>query len=76
MEPECNKPMNHWSHLVKGMTTGANWLRVVTPYPLGTQSGPLRLPYAPLMVALCPPYVACLMVPLRPPYGCPPYAPL
>ena len=34
----------------------ANWLRVVTPYPLGTQSGPLRPPYAPLMVALWLPY--------------------
>ena len=36
--------------------TGANWLRVVTPYPLGTQSGPFRFPYAPLMVPLWLPY--------------------
>ena len=43
--------MNHWSQLVKGMTTVANWFRVVTPYPLGTQSGPLAFPYGCLMVA-------------------------
>ena len=49
MEPGCHKPMSHWSQVVKGTTTGSNWLRVVTPYPLGTQSGPLRFPYAPLM---------------------------
>ena len=69
MEPECNKPMNHCSHLVKGMTTVANWLRVVTPYPLGTQSGPLRLPYGSLMPPFWLPY-APLLVPFRPPLGC------
>ena len=66
--------------MVKGRTNGANWLRVVTPYPLGTQSGPLRLPYAPLMVALWLPYGSLTppvwlpygsrMVPFRPPLGC------
>ena len=60
-------PWIHWSQVIKGTTTGANWLRVVTPYPLGTQSGPLRLPYGCLMVALWFTY-GCLMVPLRLPY--------
>ena len=61
-------PWTTWSQVVKGRTTGANWLRVVTPYPLGTQSGPLRLPYGSLMVGLWLAY-APLMVGLRPPYG-------
>ena len=61
-------PWIHWSQVIKGTTTGANWLRVVTPYPLGTQSGPLRLPYGCLMPPLCPPY-GCLLVALRPPYA-------
>ena len=49
-------PWTTWSQVVKGRTTGANWLRVVTPYPLGTQSGPLTFPYGCLMVALWFPY--------------------
>ena len=57
MEPECNKPMNHCSQLVQGMTTVANWLRVVTPYPpIWALQVALRPPYGCLMVALCPPY--------------------
>ena len=56
MEPECHKPMSHWSQVVKGTTTGAIWLRVVTPYPLGTPSGPSTFPYGSLMVPLRPPY--------------------
>ena len=31
-------PWTTWSQVVKGRTTGATWLRVVTPYPLGTWS--------------------------------------
>ena len=81
MEPDCYEHMNHCSQLVKGMTTVANLLRVVTTYPLGTQSGPLWFPYGCLTPPLWLPY-APLMVALHPPYGCLtpplwlPYAPL
>ena len=68
MEPECNKPMNHCTQFVKGMTTVAKLSRVVTPYPVGTQAGPLRPPYGCLRVALRPPY-GCLMVALWLPYA-------
>ena len=40
-----NLPQACWAgpniSLVFGRSLGASWLRVVTPYPLGTQSGPL-----------------------------------
>ena len=68
MEPECNKPMNHCSQLVKGMTTVANWLRVVTLFPLGTQSGPLRPPYGSLTAPSWFPY-GSHMIPLWLPFG-------
>ena len=42
--------------------------QAVTPYPMGTQSGPLRPPYGSLMVALWFPH-GCLMVPFWSPYA-------